>query len=232
MAGLTQAAGWAGGGGCGLGRRRWLGWAGGGGCGLGRRRWLNQSTPSPVDPFEGGELELDRFEGAPGAAAMVTAALERPLMVSVSALSAASALSALSPTLPTEGSMPAAASRPVYQPPGIFDRDGLHTATAVVDAAATADGPALVEGLRQRVPHKAGVSRARNTPDDTAPGKGVDDNGDDDKASPRRDTGPAHVATPVQPTSRHRSSPRRDTGKAHVATPVKSDTPGHSGAAP
>jgi hypothetical protein len=45
----------------------------------------------------------------------------------------------------------------------------------------------LVQGLLQRVQHKAGVSRARDTPADDAPGKGVDDKGDIDK--------PAHVAT-------------------------------------
>ena len=33
----------------------------------------------------------------------------------------------------------------------------LHTAIAVVDEAAAADGPALVQGLLQRVQHKAGV---------------------------------------------------------------------------
>jgi len=61
------------------------------------------------------------------------------------------------------------------KPLGIFDRDVLHPAIAVVDEAAAADGPALVQDLLQRVQHKAGVSRARDTPADDAPGKGVDD---------------------------------------------------------
>jgi hypothetical protein len=43
------------------------------------------------------------------------------------------------------------------KPLGIFDRDVLHTAIAVVDEAAAADGPGLVQGLLQRVQHKAGV---------------------------------------------------------------------------
>lgn len=59
----------------------------------------------------------------------------------------------------------------------------------MVDEAAAADGPALVQGLLQRVQHKAGVSRARDTPADDAPGKGVDDKGNIDEASPRRDVG-------------------------------------------
>jgi hypothetical protein len=35
----------------------------------------------------------------------------------------------------------------------------LHTAIAVVNEATAADGPAFVQGLLQRVQHKAGVSR-------------------------------------------------------------------------
>jgi hypothetical protein len=53
----------------------------------------------------------------------------------------------------------------------------------VVDEATAADGPALVQGLVQRVQHEAGVSRAGDAPADDAPDKGVDDKGDiDDEA--------------------------------------------------
>jgi hypothetical protein len=75
------------------------------------------------------------------------------------------------------------------KPLGILDRNVLHTAIAVVDEAATPDRPALVQGLLQCVQHKAGVSGARDTPTDDAPGKGVDDEGDIDEAGPRRDVG-------------------------------------------
>ena len=51
------------------------------------------------------------------------------------------------------------------------------------------DGPVLVQGLLQRVQHKAGVSRAGDTPADDAPCKGVDDEGDIDRTDPCRDAG-------------------------------------------
>src|SRR3954468_18440876 len=89
--------------------------------------------------------------------------------------------------------MPAAVSRSVYLRSvyllGILDRDVLHTAIAVMDEAAAPDGPALVQGLLQRVQHEAGVSRAGDTPADDAPCKGVDDEGDIDETGPRRDVG-------------------------------------------
>jgi len=59
----------------------------------------------------------------------------------------------------------------------------------VVDEAGAADGPALVQGLLQRVQHEAGVSRTRDTPADDAPGKSVGDKGDIDEASPCRAVG-------------------------------------------
>ena len=75
------------------------------------------------------------------------------------------------------------------KPLGILDRDVLHTAIAVVDEAAASDGPALVRGLLQRVQHKAGVSRAGDTPADDASRKGVDNEGDIDKTRPCREVG-------------------------------------------
>src|SRR4051794_37962438 len=58
-----------------------------------------------------------------------------------------------------------------------------------MDEAAAADGPALVQGLLQRVQHEAGVRRAGDTPADNAPRKNVDDEGDIDKTGPCRDVG-------------------------------------------
>jgi hypothetical protein len=92
----------------------------------------------------------------------------------------------------------------------------LHTAIAVVDEAAAADGPALVQGLLQRVQHEAGVSRARDTPADDAPGKGVDDKDDIGEASPRRDSG----TSPQRPRRRAKALPpgsirnTKDAGKS------------------
>src|SRR3954452_7095411 len=56
-----------------------------------------------------------------------------------------------------------------------------------MDEATAPDGPALVQGLLQRVQHKAGVSRAGDTPADNAPREDVDDEGDIDKTGPGRD---------------------------------------------
>ena len=75
------------------------------------------------------------------------------------------------------------------KPLGIFDRKILHPAITVMDEAAAPDGPALVQSLLQRVQHKAGVSRAGDTPADDTPRKDVDDKGDIDETGPRRDIG-------------------------------------------
>ena len=58
-----------------------------------------------------------------------------------------------------------------------------------MDEAAAPDGPALVQGLLQRVPHKAGVRRAGDTPADDTPRKDIDDAGDIDKTGPRCEAG-------------------------------------------
>jgi hypothetical protein len=57
----------------------------------------------------------------------------------------------------------------------------------MMDEAAAPDGPALVQGLLQRVQHEAGVRRAGDTPADDAPRKDVDDKGDIDETGPGRD---------------------------------------------
>jgi hypothetical protein len=56
-----------------------------------------------------------------------------------------------------------------------------------MDEAAAPDGPALMQGLLQRVQHKTGVRRARDTPTDDTPRKDVDDEGDRDETGPGRD---------------------------------------------
>jgi hypothetical protein len=58
-----------------------------------------------------------------------------------------------------------------------------------MDEAAAPDGPALVQGLLQRVQHQAGVSRAGDTPADNAPRQGIDDEGDIDETGRRREVG-------------------------------------------
>src|SRR4051794_34320126 len=63
----------------------------------------------------------------------------------------------------------------------------LHPAITVVDEAAASDGPAFVQGLLQRIQHKAGVRRARDTPADDTPRKDVDNKGDIDETGPCRD---------------------------------------------
>jgi len=75
------------------------------------------------------------------------------------------------------------------KPLGILDRDVLHTAIAVVNEAAAPDRPALVQSLLQRIQHKAGVSRAGDTPADDTPREDVDDKGDIDETGPCRDVG-------------------------------------------
>jgi hypothetical protein len=74
-------------------------------------------------------------------------------------------------------------------PLGVFDRKVLHTAITMMDEAAAPDGPALVQGLLQRVQDEAGVRRAGDTPADNTPRKGVDEEGDIDEAGPGRDVG-------------------------------------------
>src|SRR4051812_14255173 len=84
------------------------------------------------------------------------------------------------------------------KPLGVLDRDVLHTAITVMDQAAAPDGPALVQGLLQRVQHEAGVSRAGDTPTDDTPRKDVDDEGDIDKTGPGRDVEPAPAKAGVK----------------------------------
>jgi hypothetical protein len=57
----------------------------------------------------------------------------------------------------------------------------------MMDEAAAPDGPALVQSLLQRVRHKAGVSRAGDTPADNTPRKSVDNEGDIDEPRPGSD---------------------------------------------
>src|SRR3954453_10795661 len=151
-----------------------------GGLGLGGRdvpeRLEEAAVVEPVDPFEGGKL--DRFEAAPGAAPMdqlgfveAVDGFGEGVIVAIT--------DAANRRLDTRRGKPL----------GILDRDVLHTAIAVMDEAAAPDGPALVQGLLQRVQHEAGVSRAGDTPADDAPCKGVDDEGDIDETGPRRDVG-------------------------------------------
>src|SRR3954447_20503556 len=146
-----------------------------GGLGFGGRDvpdWPEETAVvEPIDPFEGGEL--DRFAAAPGAAPMdhlgfveTVDGFGEGIVVAV----------------------PDAADRRLDprlgEPLGIFNREVLHPAITVVDEAAASDGPAFVQGLLQRIQHKAGVRRAGDTPADDTPRKDVDNKGDVDKTGP------------------------------------------------
>ena len=151
-----------------------------GGLGLGGRdvpdRLEKAAIVEPVDPFEGGEL--DRFEAAPGAAPMDHLGF-------VEAVDGFGEGIVVAVTDAADRRLDARRGKPL----GILDRDVLHTAITVVDEAAAPDGPALVQGLLQRVQHEAGMSRAGDTPADDTPRKDVDDKGDIDETGPRRDVG-------------------------------------------
>ena len=80
--------------------------------------------------------------------------------------------------------MPASARRSVYLIETYCTRDRVWWTRPP-----PGDGPALVQGLLQRIEHEAGVRRARHTPADDAAGEDVDDEGDVDEAGPGRDVG-------------------------------------------
>ena len=63
---------------------------------------------------------------------------------------------------------------------GVFDRDILAAAVTVMDEPAAMDGPALVQGLLQRIEDEAGMGCPADPPADDPPGEGVDDEGDID----------------------------------------------------
>src|SRR5271156_6638690 len=72
---------------------------------------------------------------------------------------------------------------------GVTDRDVLDPAIAVMHQPALTDRAAIAQGLLQGVEHEVRTRRARYAPADDAPGKGVDDEGDIDKALPGGDVG-------------------------------------------
>src|SRR3954451_2720295 len=103
----------------------------------------------------------------------------------------------------------------------------LHPAITVMDEATAPDGPALMQGLLQRVQHEAGMSRAGDTPADDTARKDVDDEGDIDETGPRRDVGkiahPQGVRTrclelPIDAIERKRG-PRIADGGPHPLAP-------------
>jgi hypothetical protein len=69
----------------------------------------------------------------------------------------------------------------------------------VVHEPAALDGTALVEGLLQRVQHKAGVRRARGAPADDAARVGVDHESHVDEACPGRDIGEVRDPQGIRP---------------------------------
>src|SRR3954451_6955650 len=188
-----------------------------GGLGLGGRdvadRPEETAIVEPVDPFESGEL--DRFKAAPGAAP-------------VDHLGFVEAVDGFGEGIVV--AVPDTAHRRLHarrgKPLGILDRKILHTAITMMDETA-ADGAALVQGLLQCVPHKAGVRLAADTPADNAPGKDVDDKSDIDKTGPGCDVGkvgyPQRVRTrrfelPIDAIERTRSRCIADGGPDRLAS--------------
>ena len=107
--------------------------------GSGRRRLLNQSTHASLAYSTALKLRH-------GPRRWMTPALNRPLIVS------ASALSQLSPTLPAEGSMPASANRSVY----LIDRCWA-ASVAVVNQPHAPDRAAVMDGLFEGIQDKPGM---------------------------------------------------------------------------
>jgi len=96
----------------------------------------------------------------------------------------------------------------------------------MVHETAALDGSALVQGLLQRVEHKAGVRRPAHPPADDATGIGIDHERDIDEAHPGRDIGevrdPEHVRArrlelPVDAIERARRGRVADRGPHRLA---------------
>src|SRR6266849_5282533 len=127
--------------------------------GSSNRRVLNQSTQSSV-----ANSTASRCRHGP--LRRITSVLNRPMMVS------ASALSYESPRLPTDGAMPASASRSVYP-----HRHILPAAIAVMHQACGRIPAPVVDRLFQGIEHKVRVQRRGHPPADDPPREDVNDEG-------------------------------------------------------
>ena len=73
------------------------------------------------------------------------------------------------------------------QPFRILNGYILAAPVAVMDQAAAMQGPPVMQSLLQRIKHEPRMRRAADAPADDPAGKGIDDEGDINKASPGRD---------------------------------------------
>jgi len=138
----------------------------------------------PIDPFEGGEL--DRLEGAPGAAPMDDLGLEETnhrfgesVVVGISDAADGRLDAGLGETL------------------GVANAHILRPSVGMAHEPAAGEGPSLMKSLLQGVEDEVRPRRARHAPTDNLPGEDIDDEGDVDEAGPGRDIGevgdPEHV---------------------------------------
>ena len=148
--------------------------------------WCQQaSVIEPIYPFQGGEFH--GLEAAPRPAAVNDLCLVKPVdglgeRVVVTVADAADGR--LNPGL--------------KQPFRIFYRDILAAPVAVMDQAAAMQGPPVMQSLLQRIKHEPRMRRAADTPADDPAGKGINDEGDINKASPGRDISEVRDPKPVR----------------------------------
>jgi hypothetical protein len=84
------------------------------------------------------------------------------------------------------------------QPFRILNGYILAAPVAVMDQAAAMQGPPVMQSLLQRIKHEPGMRRAADAPADDPAGKGINDEGDIDKASPGRDISKVRDPKPVR----------------------------------
>ena len=121
----------------------------------------------------------------------------------------------------------------------ISNRDILAAPVAVMDQAAAMQGPPVMQSLLQRIKHEPRMRRAADTPADDPAGKGIDDEGDIDKASPGRDGAFSSqaerlAARKMRPGGRRHFQAKRNAwrrGKCDQTNMLKSETQSRFGAA-
>ncbi len=84
------------------------------------------------------------------------------------------------------------------QPFRILNGYILAAPVAVMDQAAAMQGPPVMQSLLQRIKHEPRMRRAADAPADDPAGKGINDEGDIDKASPGRDISKVRDPKPVR----------------------------------
>ncbi len=90
-----------------------------------------------------------------------------------------------------------------------------------MDQAAAMQGPPVMQSLLQRIKHEPRMRRAADTPADNPAGKGIDDEGDIDKASPGRDRAFSSQTERLAARKMRRNMP----GKVRDPKPVRRRSP-------